>query len=151
MAEPGFHALLIGVAHYLSNDLGGVTYPSLEGCVRDVEAMADELLRLGIAPRRIRKLTSSPNPDSPEDEPEEPPELWPSYDQIVAAWTALEETAAAGDQRRLPRSRRTMRQPWNRNGSPEVILRQAMKCSEKLAPAMSMKTIATRSTASLRK
>ena len=48
-------ALLIGISHYEENDL----CTSLEGAVADIEAMEAYLLRQGVPPERISKLTAS--------------------------------------------------------------------------------------------
>ncbi len=87
------HALLIGIAHYLPNALDGVSYPSLAGCVGDVERVEDYLLhRLGVPHSSIHKLTAAPGA-----EPPEPPSDQPTYENLVAAWKRLTRRAAPGD------------------------------------------------------
>jgi Caspase domain len=98
-------ALLIGVDCYMANRLpSGTYYPSLTGCVRDI-AHVERFLRtrLGLPDQRILKLTASnvsmpPNDADPERKPAEPPECWPTYDNIVAMFKRLVERADSGHQ-----------------------------------------------------
>ena len=57
---PNLHVLLIGVDHYRPGAVGGVSYPSLRGSVRDI-ALVEEFVRrrLEVPPNRLRKLTAS--------------------------------------------------------------------------------------------
>jgi hypothetical protein len=66
--------LLIGVDFYFPNSLPGEGhYPSLGGCVRDINHVENFLRqKVGIVEENIFKLTSSLN--STNDEPLEPPE-----------------------------------------------------------------------------
>jgi predicted chitinase/predicted phosphodiesterase len=91
-------ALLIGVDCYLPNRLpDGGFYPSLGGCVRDINHIEDFLkTRLGLSSEQILKLTASNKPDS--KEPSEPREQWPTYENMVAAFKAITERASPGDQ-----------------------------------------------------
>jgi hypothetical protein len=91
------HALLIGVDCYLPNMLpGGSYYPNLGGCVRDISHVEDFLEnKLGLSSDRIIKLTAS---DTGAAEPPEPPEQWPTYKNMVGAFSELAEVAQPGDQ-----------------------------------------------------
>lgn len=91
------YALLVGINYYLPNRLSnGLYYKSLWGCVQDVNRV-DEFLRnsLGVPAECIIKLTSS---RSDEPEPPEPRELWPTYKNIVDAFSKLESISQPGDQ-----------------------------------------------------
>ena len=91
-------ALLIGVDCYLPNRLpDGGTYPSLGGCVRDINHIEDFLTsRLGLSNEQIVKLTASNQPGT--REPSEPKEQWPTYENMVAAFKSITERASPGDQ-----------------------------------------------------
>lgn len=92
------YALLIGINCYLPNVLpGGGYYPSLKGCVRDINRVEKELLkdRLGMSEDNILKLTST---DSGNGEPIEPHDRWPTYENMVAAFNKLADMAKPGDQ-----------------------------------------------------
>ena len=95
---PGFHALLIGINHYLPNRLpNGLYYKSLFGCVPDVNLVEAFLRRdLHLPNENITRLTSS-TPDAG-DEPPEPRSQWPTYENIVNAFKRLTEVAQPGDQ-----------------------------------------------------
>ena len=96
--KPGFHALLIGINHYLPNELpNGLYYKSLLGCVQDVHRV-DAFLQqeLHIAPENIIKLTSSAPVEGAE--PPEPRSHWPTYENIVNAFKRLAHDAQPGDQ-----------------------------------------------------
>jgi len=98
-------ALLIGVDCYMDNRLpNGSWYPSLTGCVRDVRKV-DQFLRtrLGLTDERILKLTASntelrPNDRDPARRPIEPPEFWPTYENMVSMFNRLAREADSGDQ-----------------------------------------------------
>lgn len=91
-------ALCIGVDFYFPNSLPGEGhYPSLGGCVRDINHVENFLRQtLGIPQENIFKLTSSSN--STNDGPLEPPEKLPTYSNIVSAFETLTEKAQKGDQ-----------------------------------------------------
>ncbi len=91
-------ALLIGIDYYLPNTLpGGGTYPSLSGCVRDINHVEDFLTQnLKIPKTNIQKLSSSKGSDS--DKPSEPTDKWPSYENIVNAFRKVTNEARQGDQ-----------------------------------------------------
>jgi hypothetical protein len=99
------HALLIGVDCYLENEMpNGGWYRCLGGCVRDVN-QAEAFLRskLGLAGDRIFKLTATytgPHPASKKHsyQPTEPPEQWPTYQNMVAGFNRITELAQPGDQ-----------------------------------------------------
>ena len=91
-------ALCIGVDFYFPNSLPGEGhYPSLGGCVRDINNVENFLRqKLGIPDENIFKLTSSYN--STNDGPLEPSEKLPTYSNIVSAFESLTEKAQKGDQ-----------------------------------------------------
>lgn len=91
-------ALLIGVDCYMPNRLpDGGYYPSLGGCVRDISHVQDFLTtRVGLSAEQIIKLTASNQPGS--QEPSEPREQWPTYENMVAAFKSVTEKASPGDQ-----------------------------------------------------
>jgi hypothetical protein len=71
VATPSLYCLLIGVDFYLPNKLpGGIVYPNLEGCVRDISQINAFLQhKLGVPPERIFVLKAF---DSGEIHPPEP-------------------------------------------------------------------------------
>lgn len=91
------YALLIGINCYLPNKLSnGLYYKSLGGCVQDVLRVEDFLRsRLDVPGEQIIKLTSS---SSETGKPLEPPERWPTYENIVKAFWKVEELSQPGDQ-----------------------------------------------------
>lgn len=89
---PNIYALLIGIDYYLPNRL----YKSLKGAVRDINLVADYLLKtLNIPSEKIFKLTS-PNPEVAETIETKDPE--PTYENIVAKFQAITEIAQPGEQ-----------------------------------------------------
>ncbi|HKR11568.1 MAG TPA: caspase family protein [Pyrinomonadaceae bacterium] len=95
---PRFHALLIGINHYLPNRLpNGLYYKSLFGCVSDVNLVEAFLRReLQLPNENITKLTSSTPVTG--NEPPEPRSQWPTYENIVNAFKRLTEVAQPDDQ-----------------------------------------------------
>ncbi|MGH9980327.1 MAG: caspase family protein [Nitrososphaeraceae archaeon] len=91
-------ALLIGVDFYFPNSLPGEGhYPSLGGCVRDINHVENFLRQnLDIPEGNIFKLTSSYN--STNDGALESSEKLPTYSNIVNAFKSLTEKAQKGDQ-----------------------------------------------------
>src|SRR6185436_7617161 len=91
------YALLIGIDLYLPNVLpDGSYFPSLGGCVRDVLQLEQFIRdRLLSTEEQILKLTAHYNG---EGHLSEPPEDWPTYENIVAAFKKLTDLAHAGDQ-----------------------------------------------------
>lgn len=89
---PNIYALLIGIDYYLPNRL----YKSLKGAVRDINLVADYLLKtLKIPSERVFKLTS-PNPEVAETIETKDPK--PTYENIVAKFNAITEIAQPGEQ-----------------------------------------------------
>ena len=89
---PNIYALLIGIDYYQPNRL----YKSLKGAVRDINLVADYLLKtLKIPSERIFKLTSQ-NPETAETVGTKDPE--PTYKNIVAKFQAITEIAQPGEQ-----------------------------------------------------
>ncbi len=96
MAE-NLWALLIGVDGYLPNELPGSSfYPSLNGCVRDINRVHEFLTtRLALPDKQILKLTAT---NTGADKPSEPKEHWPTYENIVAKFKQVTDKAKSGDQ-----------------------------------------------------
>lgn len=92
------HALLIGIDCYLPNRLpDGSSYPSLNGCVRDITHIETFLRgRLGLADGQIIKLTATNTGTG--GTPLEPKKSWPTYKNMVAAFKKITEAAAPGEQ-----------------------------------------------------
>jgi Caspase domain len=89
---PNIYALLIGIDYYQPNRL----YKNLKGAVRDINLVADYLLKtLKIPSERIFKLTS-PNPEVAKTIETKDPE--PTYANIVAKFHAITEIAQPGEQ-----------------------------------------------------
>lgn len=97
---PDLHALLIGIDYYFPNYLpNGGFYPSLNGCVRDIEHVEDFLIRVvGLASDHIIKLSCSNNKNKSTDGPPEAPKDWPTYENIVAAFDKISSNAQPGEQ-----------------------------------------------------
>lgn len=98
------YALLIGINGYLKNRRpGNFYYRNLQGSVKDI-LDTERFLRERLNVERIIRLTSSVRGDNKElltcrpEDIEEPPELWPTYRNIVQAFRTLEEQAQPGDQ-----------------------------------------------------
>ncbi|MEG4453342.1 caspase family protein [Microcoleus sp. N9_A1] len=90
--KPNIYALLIGIDGYKPNRL----YKDLKGCVRDINLVADYLLKtVKIPSERIFRLTS-PNPEVAQTIATKDPE--PTYANIVAQFKAITELAQAGEQ-----------------------------------------------------
>lgn len=91
------YALLIGVDCYLPNRLpDGGSYPSLGGCVRDINHVESFLRnRLGLPDAQIIKLTATNTDDK---KPAEPKESWPTYKNMVAAFARITDMAQPGEQ-----------------------------------------------------
>src|ERR1041384_2656558 len=111
---PDLRALLIGIDCYMPNELSdGTFYRSLSGCVRDI-LKVEQFLRseFGLTDERLIRLTASRGggnspssrssggtPSATEDEKlTEPPEQWPTYQNIVQAFRQLEKSAQPGEQ-----------------------------------------------------
>ena len=96
---PNFYALLIGIDFYFPHRLPeGNYYKNLRGCVQDINHVETYLKdAFNLTPDQIIKLTAtaSENPN----QPQEPPELLPTYENIVAKFKAL--TAKAQPQDRV--------------------------------------------------
>ncbi len=95
---PNFYALLIGINFYFPHDLSDVRYKNLRGCVQDINHVETYLKdTFNLTPAQIIKLTATAS-DNP-DQPKEPPELLPTYENIVAKFKEL--TAKAQPQDRV--------------------------------------------------
>ncbi|MDQ3701395.1 MAG: caspase family protein [Chloroflexota bacterium] len=97
---PDRHALLIGIDYYLPNRLPDNSYyTSLAGCVRDVSHVEAFLRgKLGLPAARITKLSATNTGEPGQTRPPEPPEAWPTYENMVAAFRRVKDAARAGDQ-----------------------------------------------------
>jgi Caspase domain len=112
MTQPGkpsgIHGLLIGVDYYFPNRLpdDGSSYPSLGGCVRDINYVEDFLVKhIGIPQENITKLTASKDrtdgsgsSSSSGQGPLEPKEKWPTYENMVSAFKQVTNNANSDDQ-----------------------------------------------------
>ena len=96
---PNFYPLLIGIDFYFPHLLPeGNYYKNLRGCVQDINHVETYLkTTFNLTPDQIIKLTAtaSANPN----QPQEPPELLPTYENIVAKFKEL--TAKAQPQDRV--------------------------------------------------
>lgn len=92
-----FFALLIGIDCYLPNTLpNGSSYKSLAGCVRDINHVESFLnKKLQVPQAQILKLTAS-NDNS--NQPLEPLEQLPTYENIVAKFKQVTDLAQPQDQ-----------------------------------------------------
>ncbi|MEA5561752.1 caspase family protein [Planktothrix agardhii] len=82
-STPNFHILLIGINFYFPHRLTeGNCYKNLKGCVPDINHVETYLKNtFNLTPDQIIKLTATAS-DNPE-QPQEPPELLPTYENIV--------------------------------------------------------------------
>ncbi|MEG4589386.1 caspase family protein [Microcoleus sp. MOSTC5] len=96
---PNFYALLIGINFYFPHRLPeGNYYKNLRGCVQDINHVETYLKdTFNLTPDQIIKLTATAS-DNP-NQPQEPPELLPTYENIVAKFKEL--TAKAQPQDRV--------------------------------------------------
>ncbi|MEG4207735.1 caspase family protein [Microcoleus sp. Pol7_A1] len=96
---PNFYALLIGINFYFPHRLPeGNYYKNLRGCVQDINHVETYLKEtFNLTPDQIIKLTATAS-DNP-NQPQEPPELLPTYENIVAKFKEL--TAKAQPQDRV--------------------------------------------------
>lgn len=91
------YAVLVGIDCYLEGKLpDGNFYRNLGGCVNDI-LRTERFLRdrLGLTDRQILKLTAS---NAGTGRPTEPPEQWPTYENIVEAFKKVTRTASPGAQ-----------------------------------------------------
>ena len=94
------YALLIGAEFYFPNITPeGAMFESLQGCVRDIKRIEEELLkgRLNVPDERILKLMASYRGKDAQAPPE-PREQWPTYDNIVKKFQELRDMAQPGSQ-----------------------------------------------------
>jgi len=96
-AGPDLYALLIGIDCYLPLEPTDTPNPlNLHGCVSDINRVEGFLrTQLGMAADHIIKLTAT---DVGAARPAEPPDRWPTRENIVSAFRRLDEAAAPGDQ-----------------------------------------------------
>jgi hypothetical protein len=95
---PNFYALLIGIDFYFPHELPDGRYKNLRGCVQDINHVETYLKdTFNLTRDQIIKLTASAseNPNQPKD----PPEILPTYENIVAKFKEL--TAKAQPQDRV--------------------------------------------------
>jgi hypothetical protein len=92
------YVLLIGIDFYFPGRLAdGTYYPSLRGCVRDVSHVEEFLKSAGVPGEHFMKLTATNTRIAGQKEPPEPPEQWPTYKNMIAAFEGLIATARSGD------------------------------------------------------
>jgi hypothetical protein len=95
---PNFYALLIGIDFYFPHELPDGRYKNLRGCVRDINQVETYLKEtFNLTPDQIIKLTASAS-ENP-NQPKEPRENLPTYENIVAKFKEL--TAKAQPQDRV--------------------------------------------------
>jgi hypothetical protein len=95
---PNFYALLIGIDFYFPHDLPDGRYKNLRGCVQDINHVETYLkTTFNLTPDQIIKLTASAS-ENP-NQPKEPREILPTYENIVAKFKEL--TAKAQPQDRV--------------------------------------------------
>jgi hypothetical protein len=96
--ESKLHAVLIGIDCYLQNLLpGGGFYPSLGGCVRDINHVEDFLVQnLKVPQANIHKLVSSRILGS--DKPSESADKWPSYENMINVFKKVTDMAQSGEE-----------------------------------------------------
>lgn len=95
---PNFYALLIGIDFYFPHDLPDGRYKNLRGCVQDINHVETYLKEtFNLTPDQIIKLTASAS-ENP-NQPKEPSEILPTYENIVAKFKEI--TAKAQPQDRV--------------------------------------------------
>ncbi|MCF3569083.1 caspase family protein, partial [Planktothrix agardhii 1807] len=96
-STPNFYAILIGIDFYFPHRLPeGYYYKNLRGCVRDINHVETYLKNtFNLTPDQIIKLTATAS-DNPE-QPQEPPELLPTYENIVNKFKELTAKAKPQD------------------------------------------------------
>ncbi len=95
---PARHALLIGSDFYFPRQIDTApNFGHLYGCVRDVSHVEAALKQtFEIPDDHITRLRASHDSED-ESAPAEPKEQWPTYENLVKAFTGLTERAAPGD------------------------------------------------------
>jgi len=94
---PNFYALLIGIDFYFPHDLPDGRYKNLRGCVQDINHVETYLkTTFNLTPDQIIKLTASASENS--NQPKEPLEILPTYENIVAKFKELTAKAQPQDQ-----------------------------------------------------
>ena len=95
---PNFYALLIGIDFYFPHNLPDGRYKNLRGCVQDINHVETYLKEtFNLTPDQIIKLTASAS-ENP-NQPKEPLEILPTYENIVAKFKEI--TAKAQPQDRV--------------------------------------------------
>lgn len=93
---PNFYALLIGIDFYFPHELPDGRYKNLRGCVQDINHVETYLKdTFNLTPDQIIKLTASAS-ENP-NQPKEPSELLPTYENIVAKFKELTAKAQPHD------------------------------------------------------
>jgi hypothetical protein len=94
---PNFYALLIGIDFYFPHELPDGRYKNLRGCVQDINHVETYLKdTFNLTPDQIIKLTASAS-ENP-NQPKEPSELLPTYENIVAKIKELTAKTQPQDQ-----------------------------------------------------
>jgi Caspase domain len=93
---PNFYALLIGIDFYFPHNLPDGRYKNLRGCVQDINHVETYLKdTFNLTPDQIIKLTASAS-ENP-NQPKEPPEILPTYENIVAKFKEITAKAQPQD------------------------------------------------------
>ncbi|KAI1821597.1 caspase domain-containing protein [Xylaria intraflava] len=87
-------ALLIGIDYYFPGKERNVSLRPLKGCVRDVQLIQEYLKSIDVPESRTIKLTASPSPDG--NGIKEPPEQWPTHENITAKLDYIRNEASKG-------------------------------------------------------
>jgi hypothetical protein len=87
--SPKLYAFLIGINFYFPHRFSdGTYYNNLRGCVQDINHIETYLKNtFNLSPEQIIKLTASASDNC--EEPKEPPELLPTYKNIIAKFNEL--------------------------------------------------------------
>jgi hypothetical protein len=94
---PNFYALLIGIDFYFPHELPDGRYKNLRGCVQDINHVETYLKdTFNLTPDQIIKLTASAS-ENP-NQPKEPSEFLPTYENIVAKFKEITAKAKPQDQ-----------------------------------------------------
>jgi len=91
-------AILIGINFYSDGNTRAITYYNLQGCVRDITAVEDYLVRVfSVEESCIMKLTATAPDDIDGNEPKEEPSNRPTYGNMVQAFMSVTNRAREGD------------------------------------------------------
>jgi hypothetical protein len=95
---PRLHALLIGVNRYHPGTVRGSRYLNLGGAVGDIDDVESFLRRRHrLTDERLIRLTATVDPANPDGPPIEPPDVLPTYENMVGAFRRLADVVERGD------------------------------------------------------